>query len=163
MSYLDEKIKEISDKINTAKKTCIDNLNNETNNTKKISIINEYYTSILEIYNTYSYLTTCRIRRQYYDCELEKKKYYEQLLNIFSYNNLMEYTQKSTAPLVPNYNINIGTYIYINDDKFTKLIKDCQEKIQKKIENHNSKSKSGGKKIITKKTTTKKDTKKPKK
>lgn len=161
MSYSD-KIKEISDKINTEKKTCIDNLNKETNNSKKKSIINEYYTFIEKIYKTSSYLMTCRISYEYRECELEKKEYYKKLLNIFSYDNLMVY-KKISSNLLPNINYNIGSYIS-NDDKFTNLftnlIDECQKKIEKKIENHNSKSKSGGKKKITKKTTTKKSVKK---
>ena len=144
-----------SDKINTAKKTFIDNLVKETNNNKKESIINEYYKFIKEIYNTSSNLMTCRITYKYRECESKKKEYYKQLLDIFNYNYLMKYKQINHF-VIPN--INIGNYI--NDDKFTKLIEDCQQKIEKKIENHNSKSKSGGKKIITKKTTTKKSVKK---
>ena len=175
MSYSD-KIKEILDKINTAKKTCIDNLNNlsKENNSKKISIINEYYTFILKIYDTYSYLTTCRISYKYRECESEKKKYYEQLVDIFNYNNLMNYTQKSTAPLVPNSIYNIDIYISndnSNKKKFIKLIKDHTISLKEKIKTHcersgkeNCNSEQNGGKKITKKTTTKKTTtKKPKK
>ena len=50
MSYLSDKIKVISDEINTAKNTYINDLSNETNNSKKILIINEYYTSIIKNY-----------------------------------------------------------------------------------------------------------------
>ena len=85
----------------------------------------------------------------------------------------MKYTQKSTAPLVPNSIYNIDIYISndnSNKKKFIELINDHIISLNERIKTHckrsgekNCNSKQNGGKKITKKTTIKKDTKKPKK